>query len=478
MTAHKISIPKPNAIRAKAKARLSEMQPLICSDAEKLYPPHTSKNPEAKGFASAKVRQSDNPHKYNGGYLYNRRAVEEGNDARNPTDSPKFKIQNIRVQVPRRATINVDYFQIFGRCEKIPDLVEGQEVYSISENVRLIWKGHGTSLFNALYDVYLQGEKIGQIQAFPRSTKQQMQQDHIIFKLDNHILYTKYWLDTFLDFLNESESKVLNVSRLDIAIDGVEQINDFLNHYFKTPKGIYEQISIKNGGKIKHHPLDYDPNTKKSTRFVFGSTKSDKHVAVYQKSKEIEQSNKKYIERFWENSGMEFKEGEEITRVEMRLNSKSTKQIQGFDWTRLHCSKYLASIFKTQAHNFFDFYIKDNSNVSRCTGIRLIDYEMLGAELLEKIQKKEVNDRYKAKLTLHLIYKLWYTGKLDEQALDNDFVNDLLFRFDLGEWLNNKIEDWVRLYQRNPPETDLGNAGEQPNRDRGARVEVLAGMPP
>lgn len=361
------------------------------------------------------------PVKCNGGYLDKAGFLAKEN----------FESKNL--------SICVDWFQVNGTCKIPQPLQMGEGERFEFGDIILLYTGHGSELFQAVFEVYLGGERVCILQAHPRHT---LQPDVCSLKLENAVLYYEDWLQLFFEIVGNLQFSVKNITRLDIAVDGHAGIVEFMNCYMKQ-----QEMSVKMKGKATLKS-NFEASTQKFTWFQIGSSASDKCISIYNKTKELAQSNKIYIQRFWEKNNLIQEQETDIYRIELRLKSKALKDLPTFDIQHLNCHEYLASICQTHFENFFQFYYNEDSNSSRCEEIDIINWERLGASLLDKCKKKQVNDAYKAKLTIHLLIKLHYqdliSEKLKHEAMP--YIQTLLFDFDLQDWYNHKIEDWKKSY--------------------------------
>ncbi len=109
----------------------------------------------------------------------------------------------------------------------------------------------------------------------------------------------------------------------------------------------------------------------------------------------------------------------------------------------------MASIFYTYSYGLLNFVVKDNKRLDRCTKVVLLDYESLGGVKLDKIDKKEVTDRHKAKQEIHFLYKQNFLKLIDNEVFMSMemYLRQLIDRFNLSKWFENKIEFWEKKYK-------------------------------
>lgn len=362
----------------------------------------------------------------------------------------------------KKATISVDWFQIYGKINiNIDDDVlfyakENYECLYYGNNKELVikHKGVGAGVYLHNFDVYLYGEHVANLCAFPglSALDMNMPKNAISLKIENHLLYTDNWLVIFDYICEKLQISISNVTRLDIAIDNTKNVKEFMNFYI-TDK------DVKRAGKS---PKEHEKGGVSAVRFDeengfcsfrVGSVNSDKYISIYNKTSEIQShSNKKYITEFWQSSGIDTNEQEQVYRTEIRMNSKAIANIKNFEIDMLDNKEYLASIFKTQTNGFFEFYYNSDSNSSRCPRIELIDYDNLGATFLNKTKKEPPKDVYKAKLTLHLLHKLIFQNRINVADYEAEIANlsqKIKYDFDLEDWLTISKEKWQKKYKVN-----------------------------
>lgn len=381
------------------------------------------------------------PREYNGGQLSTPKFFTSLPDSYNGM----FSIENST----KNACINLDWLEFFGEGY-VPLPREKKEmkpedyIHKLSDDVFLRYLGYGSSNFKAIFEVYVNGESFADIKAHPRSAKRGFKETSFQIAIKNHMLYTDYWKNCLDQIVFLLDLNLNSVTRCDIAIDGVADIEKMLNSYFKqTAKEKY----INKLGKASFTPHNLDNKTMTVRSFSIGSGKSDKVVSVYCKSDELEISNKTYIKKYWERSGLNV--AGKVHRIEMRFKSKYLKRIKNFDWQMLSDKDYLSSLMKTGCENFFEFTWNDNARLDRQSKICVIPWEELGGIVLEKNKKPETSDRYKAKLAIHLFEKMLLTGAGGDERPDNlqETIAFLVKLYDLDKWYIRKLDEWQEDYK-------------------------------
>lgn len=364
--------------------------------------------------------------------------------------------KNDKLSITNESNISivVDWLKISGECKNFP-LPSLDESFMQKDEFSLVYTGSGSRTHKYLFEVFYLDEKFAYLETCPNLPE--MSAFNFCLQIENNLLYTSDYLSILQSFLETFEAKYKNVTRLDIALDGVNYLIPFLNSYWKDCKGLVTRKGKKTrkSKKSGFSALYLDEKQNQINGFRFGSQQSDKFITIYNKSLELETSNKKYISRFWELNGLNT--NVDNYRFELRLNSKAVATIKNFDIWSLQDSGYLGSILKTHTKNYFDFSFGADKNVSRRPTIEIFDFEKMQSILLEKCKKKEITDRYKAKLSVHCLYKLLFEKRITEARKNevNGYISELLERFDLNDWFLDRLPSWREKYTKIGKNTDI-----------------------
>jgi len=328
--------------------------------------------------------------------------------------------------------LNVDHFSV-NLSGQLPTINETVNDYELTEDVCLVRNTiHRSKHFANIWNVYLHGELFGELKTETRTPKI-FDIDVMHFKLVNNRLYTEDWLEDFKCFVNALNCSVKSISQLDIAIDGIGAKK--YKETFLQSRDRKSNVYMK--GKTF---ITTSGSGKETTSLMVGKRGSDKYARLYNKTKEIEYSNKTYISQVWSKSRL--KTTEDIYRFEIVLKSKV---MANYDIWKLDDSKYLASIFKTETNNWASFYrITKDTNKARAMKANkfdLIDWDTLGAELLPKAKAKKPTEVYRAKQAIKTILR-------QNEVFGIKTIEGLISEYDLQEWLNSKAaywaEDWAK----------------------------------
>ncbi len=327
-------------------------------------------------------------------------------------------------------------------------------------------------MFKHGYEIILDGKDFGRVHVSPRS-KAIFKENEMQFELCNNIHYEIAWTESLDYLLKKMSWKVANVSRLDIALDGIG--------FFDVMKKLFRG-EIEKTGKSK---IQFFTNSKINLEGCdIGKRSSNKWVTCYDKSAELEKSNKYYIKKFWERTGLDT---ERVERMELKLRNEAIKMIHNFDWKKLSDFEYLASIFRTYVEGGYvvnqetgnmkltrgivDFVEKGtDSNVSRKKRIQFINWDYLGGEKLERLSTKQSNEIYRMKLSCKTLVWIYVatkknTGKEYPHYLH--LAREIAESINCLQWMVDKYEGWLAEFDKRKfdylPTYQTGYAGQQLN---------------
>lgn len=331
-------------------------------------------------------------------------------------------------------TINPDWFEVMASGA----FIEGDnalEKYEFDNgNIVLAKKEMGTKIFKHGYELYIKNKLFAKLFCHPRM-ENILKPDYIQFQVVNNALYEVGWLSDVKYCFNKLSWKMLNITRLDIALDGVDVMGLVKD---------YVQEKIDRLGRA--HLTPHIKGKREWEGFDIGRSKGwNKMITGYIKTEELEKSNKHYIKDFWARTGLQT-EGREIQRLEMKIKNEEIKKIVGFEWTDLDNFEYLATIFRTCMKNFFEFIeISNDTNVTRAKRIEFINWDFLGAELLPRFSTKETNEVYRMKQGAKTCYWAYLASG---RHYYSDIAQELAINVNCLDWYINKLEDWKHEYYK------------------------------
>jgi hypothetical protein len=307
------------------------------------------------------------------------------------------------------------------------------------KDYRWLYQGHGTQHYKYLYHVYSLNNHVFTVQVSPKRSKHE---NIGIVKLENWLLYAD-WYSYQQDFANTCIDEIVRISRVDIALDGMNHIRELLHEATTQHGHNYKLI-----GKSKINPADVNRVTKKASGFNVGTSKGHKYISLYNKSKELK-GNKPYIPDYWRKNGLTRKD--DIYRFECRMKSGFLTRVLTPDKQQYTASAMLSelrsdgmklSLIDLFLKGFFEFVYMDDTNVSRCRRIQIIPTAAFKHEKSD-LQKKPTN--YKSKLTVHNLYAQLCAGKANVEDSLMVMAEQLSYH-DLYDWYASRLQDFDRLY--------------------------------
>lgn len=312
------------------------------------------------------------------------------------------------------------------------------KILNLRGGYKLILQEYGTPQFINLCFVHYEGEKIAEIQFNARMAALK---GSAIVKIENHVFYSAFYrgfneifTTNLIDILN---SKMLNVSRLDICVDGVE-FDRFINDLRVEKK--YYQLKQKN---VKGVDNGYNSEFGGVfTGFYVGNRNGRRFGRYYNKTKELKKKgHKKYISEYFVSNG--FDVNKDIKRFEIQMNSEFLGEVKDFDLSRiLSKNDELVRLFELSLSNFFEFVSAESNdtNISRRKRIKLFDFSNVKVPTYVRVKKeKGSNIRTKKIVVKNLIFEA-LTDK--EKTMIDKFhtAKKIVDDYDLGDWLISKSE--------------------------------------
>jgi hypothetical protein len=311
-------------------------------------------------------------------------------------------------------------------------ILENQSVYEFNNGkITFIKERPHSPHFLNQFRIVIAGRGYGHILCNPKSPEI-IKENTIQFKVENARLYEVGWLDTFKNILEVFNWRMLNVTRVDIALDG----HNFLAIGKKWISGKILPLSKAAFLPRLNSKLDL-------LSYEFGSRISDRSLICYDKTKELEISNKFYIRDMWRAANLDTTTN--VERLEVCLKNEWFKKLEGFQWKDLDNFEYLASLMRTALEKFYQFtYPQENARVTRRRKYDFIDWNNIGGAYLMKntaLKSNEVHSFKRASKTLYLVYKR--TGL--ETHLQHS--RELAININCLQWWIDKLEHWDKSFE-------------------------------
>lgn len=361
---------------------------------------------------------------------------------------------------------------------RVPEATGKDDVVAITDALVLRYYGKGSEHYKYIWHVLYNGEHYATILSHTRNEKF-VKKGMVKVDIKNHLLYTtELW--PFIDLLcKELGLQYKNVSRVDIAIDGLNYLVKLVNQYTKQTAD-EKVVELKGRGRFKANLLDRP--TMMYNSFQLGAPAGKKCITIYNKSQEIVTSRKEYIQHWWKAQGiidevqplemlanaLKADKGDQeryyipgyhnVYRFELRLKGELFLQMQGFTLDWLKTGTGLMSIVRRMMEKFFEFVINTRSDNSKCESIDIIPMQAFDCFNIQMVRAKRRDDLYKTKLSIAKNVRQLYLGHL--QPSDYAALQMLLFdvnNYNLQQWFNKKLFQWNKEFGPTQPDEEYRN---------------------
>lgn len=327
--------------------------------------------------------------------------------------------------------ITLDWFEI--NLKGYPKLNSKIFNFELQENETR----HMKYLYKVFYDSTLIGE-------FSTCSKNSfLSPDTSFFKFENYVLYT-FDIDTLKFFIDnllfETCTKFNNFVRVDLALD---TNSVFVNEFIE----LFKNNKIHDKGRIQDFNFHFHQKKINGKNLInqinFGSKFSSKYAKLYNKSLELETSNKLYIKDYFNNN---FGTDKNIWRLEFTLKSKFFKDLEYFNWKDIFHIKKQVNLIKLCKKNFFEFvYTSSKKRNDSKDEYKLIDFDLLISSkkriTKRKILKVKTKSKISQMLTARAFFKEYIFSTQDNNYLI-PFLN-VLQRYDLFNDVKKRLKYWI-----------------------------------
>lgn len=368
----------------------------------------------------------------------------------------------------RPFTVALDWLQMgivltegLGLEDGIPELKVGK--------YKLIRRDVGTTRYTHCYRIYVGQDEYHTLEVFPRNARPENKRNAIV-KFQNHLLYSEWWLE-WQEFKEALVERVDRISRLDIAIDGMNHIYDLLCDWTqkKTDKPKKNGFAVKligrsnvNGGKINRLTRNHE-------NYRIGSTKGLRQIAIYNKTKDIDRLSKSYIKDYWEANGID--STADVYRFEMRLFNGFLNQMElGENINNVLVNEHGELIESTinpdelldmmrrdsfkldfvrkACEKFFEWIYVEDKNVTRCTRLNL--FPKPPEHDLIRVGRTYNGTAYKAKMQVHnTFYQVAKKIVGIEEGIA--IIQKQIDVYDLQSWYGRRKGEFLKRYPLDCP---------------------------
>jgi hypothetical protein len=306
----------------------------------------------------------------------------------------------------------------------------------------------GTKHYKYLAKIQYKGRVFGEIQFAPRSPILPAESSQL--KIENCILYENGLADTIKEFFESTKLTIKGVSRLDIAFD-FEKFNDGT-----TPIEFINQLStnqLQRAGRATALEIKYAGA--EITGAKWGTLKSDRAFSLYNKTKEIQKSNKVYISETHRANGLGLVDGVDVWRLEARLKGAELKKLFKLDkesgeLTNLHLFEFLepsfyTHVFEKELHSYWTFLIPDENQKrrSRWDVADLVRLDLHEPQKLLRYSARPGVSLYRVKISIKSLLENYYKNK-NQRAFT--MACELIEENDLMKHVDKRLPFWKREF--------------------------------
>jgi hypothetical protein len=393
----------------------------------------------------------------------------------------------------KKITVVIDWLAVYFKDYyfNVEKMVDTEGIAYLTEDLFYKLENGGTQHFKNRFYVFYKNEHAATIMTTPVN-ETQIKKEVIKIDFVNHTFYSGVvWqvYDLLVDCLS---LEYKSVSRLDIAIDGMNWIHKALNIFAK--QNIKNQIvQLKNSStkRARFNAKVLNPKTMLYENFNIGHLGAYKMITVYNKSLELLLSGKTYIQDYWKLNGVvnnlvdieglrsfakkthkitlknkkdsnvdNFEDvdldveklmslltdeekikfnvnTESVYRFELRLKGNCIAEIENFSIDMLRTVSGLMSILKLHTTRFFELYDCSRVKIKDCKKIDLIPFEKFEIVELTRIRRVETDGLYKAKLTIHGLIQDVFKGYVKDILITEavSLVMDRINKYNIADWL-------------------------------------------
>ena len=296
--------------------------------------------------------------------------------------------------------------------------------------------------YQAGYHIAVSGRPFAQVLVKPREGNA-LQPSFVQFTAINQALYEIGFIAEFETVCEVLGWKWRNPTRIDIALDG---------HGFNK---IIEDVMHRKVRQIGS--ASYGLHFQSQNRlqgFSWGKGNSDKYMRCYDKTAELQASNKWYIKEFWERAGLD--QEENVHRLEVVLRNDELKKYDDFTPLHLDNFEYLATLMRSSFQKWFQFADPEtDTNVSRMKIVEYIEWDQIGGGLLDKATSIPPNEYFRLKQMTKTCYFIHLSTK---SPLFMDLARECAGCIDHLDWLAVNMDKWKGEFNQLTAGSDQGLA--------------------
>lgn len=277
--------------------------------------------------------------------------------------------------------------------------------------------------------------------------------DFFQLKIDNSLLYTPYCSAVIDTFQSVTGFDFVGFSRVDIALDTP---SDYFRNvcYFDKFQPSEDVLRV---GRFEVYYSDVVGGEK----IQLGKSTCPKFMVIYNKTKELERSNKQYIKDFHQSN---FGNVGDIWRYELRLMNDFFVKINknkgvvfdkitgkeialaGLTPQRLLEVGMLSAVYQYGSSVFTKFRKNTDTNITRCEPLRFFEFGRIFTNMVY-LDKAAPNALFMVKRATKFLFKeVVYSGLFgaELQSKIQNFKNAyrIVSGYNLHDWLSERVPKW------------------------------------
>lgn len=368
----------------------------------------------------------------------------------------------------QKKVLSVDWFEVCCDVQQ-PNLL----LFEIPRGFRVVKEEYSTRHFRNVFQVSYNGRKVCTIVTEPFSRV--MTSTTCLLKVDNKLLYTNHGFDLVDRVFSIFGLVFRSTTRIDLCCDFIqivsyncasEFISDVLNgNVYKSGRWSFSVQGSSRGGFML--PYNY---------IRFGNTTSPCSIALYNKSYELRESKKTYIEDMWIASGLVDPDTValcDVWRLEFRITDSRYKFVDtstGVEerldpFRAVRDYDYLCSIYQSLCAKLWDWRIPSatDTNKSRwacvaffdwsdkpCTHIRFVDRAVSKSNRTDKIVLRRLSSLFDEEYQRLSITDRVMTALPDPVAQLRQVVLDFAYHNGLEDYYlehisGHLVEDFIKM---------------------------------
>jgi hypothetical protein len=311
--------------------------------------------------------------------------------------------------------------------------------------------------FNYSYSIIVNNEEIIELHSSPRNNYIYNEFD-VLLRVQNKVLYDCEWMQILSDILNALSLEFLKITRLDIALDSEDLINQMSIFW----RSIKTNTVVKGNKSLKINGIDHREGESKFSSYTVGTPKSSKYASLYNKSEEILKSEKIYIKDFWVLNGLNI--SHDIGRFELRLTNKFIKKYIINSISDLTAG-LLSEILRKEVTDWLKFYrvkLKDIKRLRKDIALQKSGKEIefikwqylpkstIGLNHSDYTGKPIFNAKRSITFSINELSK--FDGVYNTHNTNVQFIENIMDNYGLYSFTLSKVDEVIK--RLNEPETN------------------------